>query len=338
MSEHRNVPLERFLRFRATSADRAAIHALQQYRAREDVVQHGQQLFATTSDKPDAPLKLYRGLLDSLHDAFWPGSTIFEHRAAARYLKRNARAKSVKEGIREPTRLPKKLMKPVKGTKTRKAGRWSGVVRGSLVHKQLEDFANSGGILRNKAKAHAITRNVAALIKKRGWLPICGELGVRMPETNIATPIDMVCYDTLQHQFVFVELKTGYKDCFCASSRTMEGALRGLMANSPLNQALLQLMTGISFLLSSLSTQATIPWTGCVIRADEYTRDVYHVNRAIYRRIMPSVHADLKRSQASHYACLQQQRERRQALRRRRLQRKRSFTSAGLAKRSTRVR
>ena len=126
-----------------------------------------------------------------------------------------------------------------------------GMARGTLVHRQLEHYANDDDAQwrrrRKRRRLHPYAQKAVLAMREWGWTPVIAELTVYDPELEMATRLDMLCLDA-QERAVLVEWKCGMDNYMCRGSAPMRGPLRALYSNAPLNQALVQLMFTRSFL------------------------------------------------------------------------------------------
>lgn len=119
-----------------------------------------------------------------------------------------------------------------------------GIVRGKLVHQQLEDYGNrksTAQFIKENPILHPYTKHAIAFIKEYGLTPIMGEYSVCDSTLSIATNIDMILLDDQRRIYLF-EWKTGMNGYFERGSGKMRSELSGFYNNCPKHQALIQLL------------------------------------------------------------------------------------------------
>lgn len=140
------------------------------------------------------------------------------------------------------------LMKRTKKESIHKAepggqGRFGGLIRGSRVHKQLQDFIrlDREHFLKCHKRLHAYTaRLLNAIVNNLKLQPFLPEFDLYDEELHIGTSVDHIGLDQEGH-LALLEFKTGYKNCYTGNDGFMQGSLR-LMPCTPQNQATLQLV------------------------------------------------------------------------------------------------
>lgn len=118
---------------------------------------------------------------------------------------------------------------------------FEGIERGEIVHEQLEDYfnLNTKDFVEKYPSLHFYTSKTIKSLKEWKLKPLCSEISIW--NQNVATKLDGVCTDKLI-RFILCEWKTGMDGYFLRGNSDMKGILKGLISNSPLNQALLQLL------------------------------------------------------------------------------------------------
>lgn len=124
--------------------------------------------------------------------------------------------------------------------------KFGGMVRGSIIHHQLEliierIMTGANGLENFYFKTHEYTKKVIRAFKTWKLTPIMSEAPVSLYSINIATAIDIICCDS-DGKLVLIELKTGMESNFSVGNGKMKGPWQAL--NSPKNQALCQMAIG----------------------------------------------------------------------------------------------
>ncbi len=128
-----------------------------------------------------------------------------------------------------------------KTRKTEIKNRFDGLLRGDLVHRQIETYVNRGVSEIKKEEIHPFTKKAIIAMREWKWKPIIAELPIYDPILKIATKIDLICLDK-DDNIVLVEWKCGMDNYLCQGNTVMDGPLSKSFSNCPLNQALLQLL------------------------------------------------------------------------------------------------
>lgn len=103
------------------------------------------------------------------------------------------------------------------GSKTKNKGP-STKVLGSLIHRhvfhQLECMRNGSCtcVPRTPNVANAQASKLIQVIKDKGWIPVRSELAIMSSTIELATRVDLICFDPDVRRFVLVSWKTGYKN------------------------------------------------------------------------------------------------------------------------------
>src|SRR6185436_5938525 len=110
-------------------------------------------------------IKPLKGLLPSLKNCFWNDFNYYDIRG----------------------KIPK--------NKDSKYGKHFGSIRGTIVHKQLNDFLlfDEENFLKLHYNLHPWAKNIFNLILKNNWLPIKSEFNIFDSSLNIGTSVDMIC-------------------------------------------------------------------------------------------------------------------------------------------------
>jgi hypothetical protein len=118
---------------------------------------------------------------------------------------------------------------------------FEGIERGEIVHEQLMDYFNltKNEFIKKQPKLHFYTSKTIKALKEWNLKPMFSEICIW--NNNVATRMDGGCTDEL-NQFILLEWKTGMDGYFLRGNSDMKGILQGMISNSPLNQALLQLL------------------------------------------------------------------------------------------------
>lgn len=152
-----------------------------------------------------------RGLLPLLRKACWPD---YEYRPST------VRTKST--GVRGPL---------------------EGIERGKLVHEQIETWVNYGPrVFRQRfGEPHIYTKKALIVLRQWGLKPIIAEMTLYDPGLDIATKADLICLDA-RNDIVLIEWKCGMDNYICRGTGPLTGPLCTRYSDSPLNQALVQLL------------------------------------------------------------------------------------------------
>ncbi len=120
---------------------------------------------------------------------------------------------------------------------------FEGMVRGDLVHRQIEMYVNHGWqkAEREFRELHPFTKKAIVAMREWKWTPIISELPVYDPVLNTATKADLICLDKDQ-QMVLVEWKCGMDNYIARGNTVMHGPFKSEFSNCPLNQAFVQLL------------------------------------------------------------------------------------------------
>lgn len=166
--------------------------------------------------------KVIRGLLPVLKRCFWPNYE-YQKRHNSYYSAATTTTTTKSTGVRS---------------------RRQGLARGDLVHNQLEMFTNRGiKALRDRYDGvlHPFTEKVIDYLEIQGMTPMISELPVYDEGLGIATKADSIALDG-DGRLTVIEWKCGMDNYIHRGCTEMSGPLRGRFSDSPLNQALVQLM------------------------------------------------------------------------------------------------
>lgn len=121
-----------------------------------------------------------------------------------------------------------------------------GRARGTAVHRQLELMTNDGGagaLKKRHEVSQPFTRKILLAMKGWKWRPVTSELPLADVNAGFATAADMICSAPGRGgRLILVEVKNGYHGSWDSGKYPMEGPLRGLLSDSPRNQAHVQLL------------------------------------------------------------------------------------------------
>lgn len=185
--------------------------------------------------EPSGNLRILSGLLPSLKNCFWKDLDYYKML-----------------GKLNKTKSKKNINKTINPELS--YGRYYGKIRGSLIHRQLNDYLIFD--LKNFKKKyfkglHPWAEKIFELIKKYEWIPLISEFDCFDAKLKIGTSIDMICYCKKTGKIIALEIKTGYKNNFENENGYMTGCLRRVLKLSFLNCAILQLLTSILFIVKN---------------------------------------------------------------------------------------
>lgn len=86
------------------------------------------------------------------------------------------------------------------------------------------------------------------IVNKRNWIPLRPEVPVYDETMGVCARFDIVAAKP-DGTLIFIEVKTGSKHCFESTGADMEGPLRGVLRDSDLNRALVQLAASVMIAL-----------------------------------------------------------------------------------------
>jgi hypothetical protein len=228
------------------------------------------------------------GLLPSLKSCFWPNVNINKITKTP-----NVKWKKTKNEKKGEQQQPPRQLKG--------KGRFFGSLRGSKIHKQLEDFVflDRAHYMKKHKGLHGWTKAILLYIESKGWSPILTEYNVYDAILRIGTSIDMICVNRMNGNLVILEFKTGYKDYFENYDGYMENSLFEY-ENSPLNWATMQLTFSIIMLLkqqekvTNVRDKLTInDIEAYIIRIDDVLLEKYDVDNVFINGMTSRVYNDM---------------------------------------------
>lgn len=187
----------------------------------------------------------YTGLTNALRTHFWPD---FDLDSARKNATRNkARDRELRRKRRRQQSMSWKVRKRIIETGTRKHG----VELGSLVHQQLEDYANLSRhafLEKHRDGVNAYTVKIALLLHAMKLKPVIAEVPVFCERSHVATKIDMVCTRIDTGLPVLVEIKTSYQGYFSKFNGAYMQTPLSAWPSHPLNHARVQVIMARLFL------------------------------------------------------------------------------------------
>jgi hypothetical protein len=234
--------------------------------------------------------QILSGLLPSLKSCFWPNvdmNIIMKKPKKTFVFKRDQKKKKKEKN------------------KNKGKGRHYGLIKGSEIHQQLEDFVfmNKKSFIKKHEGIHPWAKEILKFIEKMNWIPLQSEYHVYDLKLLIGTSIDMICVDSKTGKLILLEFKTGYKSYFENNDGNMEDALN-FMENSPLNWATIQLIFSIVMLMKQqkerpekdkLCLKDIEPY---IIRIDDDCLDVYTVDNTFIEIMTKPLYKSLYNSRA----------------------------------------
>ncbi len=200
------------------------------------------------------------GLLPALKKAFWPNTDFFSTMAAVSYQKKNGLSSVNKQKTPPP----------------HNKGRHFGLIRGSEVHQQLEDFIllDEKNFKKKHTTLHPWTKRILLFILDRDWQPLESEFNIFDKDIKVGTSIDMVCVDKKTGKLIILEFKTGYSGYFDIADGFMEYPLN-YVPNTARDRAMLQLGFAMLFLIKH---HRITFMDGYVIRLDSDKLECYSID------------------------------------------------------------
>ncbi len=188
-----------------------------------------------------------RGLTTPLAEVFWPEDAM-------------PRMRIMKGHVWKPTRYAKTRPRKAWKSKRRPGPRGNtvhtasrGMLRGNIVHGQIEDLINMDAKHFNRKHriAHAWSYGMVKALCDRGFRPLAAELGVIAlcedvrDSMNMATRLDLAAVNNRGH-VIFIETKTGYesKEEWDGATGWMHSCLHGVLRDSAKNRAVVQVLMG----------------------------------------------------------------------------------------------
>lgn len=163
-----------------------------------------------------------------------------------------------------------------------------GIKRGKLVHNQLCEYGNKENnktFAENNPILHVYTKRAIDFLKKYNLKPIISEYPISDSDFKIGTAVDMIAMDE-NGKIILIEWKSGMNTYFKRGNVSMNGPLSD-RSNSPLNQALLQLLfTSILF----EQTTSIKPDDAIVVHINEESIDHYYIPKKLYNQKLELFH------------------------------------------------
>ena len=189
------------------------------------------------------------GLLPVLKTCFWPNTNI-------NTIMSKKRKKDTNNDDNNKTQYKKyrlnngsyvTIKTPVinKSSSDHGRGKHFGLIRGTKIHEQLNDYIlfDKPNFLKKHINIHPWTKKIFGFIKSKGWCPLVGEFNLYDPALNMGTSVDIVFVSMDTGHLILLEIKTGYNGYFEENDGCyMEGPLNGVLENSPINWAILQIV------------------------------------------------------------------------------------------------
>lgn len=187
-----------------------------------------------------------KGLLPTLSHIYWPDFDAKEITKKQKTYTKPGRKRG-RKGLQENNKKGFPTSQ-----KEKKRGRFYGIIKGSEVHEEIQDFIDldKKSFLKKHPVIHDFTRRILLFISERNWIPFISEFMVFDEDIRVATSIDLVCLDIATGKVIFLEFKTGYEGYFDRFTGYMRKSLSKL-TNSPFNQAHVQLITSVLITMKS---------------------------------------------------------------------------------------
>lgn len=207
---------------------------------------------------PSGKLRVLSGLLPSLKRTFWNNYDYF----------------SV---IGDITKIAKKKGLSVSSS-SGGFGKFTGNVRGSIIHEQLNDFIllDQKNFYKKYFDLHPWGRDIINLILNNKWIPIVSEFDIFDSKLMIGTSVDMIAFDPKTGKIIAIEIKTGYKNHFEVEKGKMTGCLKGVLGFSFHNCAMLQLVTAMIFIIKNHNIDYD-NIEGCIVHVNDSQLDSYKI-------------------------------------------------------------
>jgi len=230
------------------------------------------------------------GVLPRLDSVYWSKASYFEAQRLKRQKEQRLRAGTLKKKRQKRSAS----LDATEPEQSHGHGRHYGTIRGTEVHRQLQDFIELDP--KNYLKKHRnstqsfMKRIMTYILRYTDWEPLRAEFDVFDETLRIGTSIDMVCVNR-EGRLIFIEIKTGYRNYFDDHSGYMAHSLSKL-TDSPRHQAYIQLMTACMFVVRNhgipVSRMALY-----VLRVDEDDVYPYPIDNDYFERKMPLIYQDL---------------------------------------------
>ncbi len=190
--------------------------------------------------------------------------------------------------------MMKQARRQFKRKKQHNNGRFGGLIRGSRVHKELNDFVLLGRDAFKKLHRgnlhHCTLQLLKAIVAKLELQPFLPEYDIYCEHIGVGTSVDMVCVDN-DGRIVLLEFKTGYADSFLAQDGHMARSLC-LMPCTPQNQATVQLVVAALI----LHKRYDVPLEEMrlyVMRCDDAVVEIIPVPLPFVHKLGPTIYDDL---------------------------------------------
>ena len=230
------------------------------------------------------------GLLPRLKLLFWKDTNIYN--IMKKPQKRGLTGMICKTKSKKKYRRGKMIQKATPVKKNGK-GRFYGVMRGTEVHREIQDFIelDQKNFLKRHPCIHFYTRQILAfVIEKMHWRPFKSEFDIFDEKLGIGTSIDLICLGE-NDKLICIEIKSGYAGYFENNDGYMDNSLSNL-TNSPRNQAYIQLITSCLMLIKNHHlTLNDIELY--VIRVDDNNLSHYKISKEYVQQRGPHIYQDL---------------------------------------------
>jgi hypothetical protein len=209
---------------------------------------------------PKGKLRVLSGLLPALKRCFWSKNDYF----------------SV---IGDITKIAKKNGQSVSSS-SGGFGKFTGNLRGSVVHEQLNDFLllDKKNFFKKHSDLHPFSRDIINLILDKKWIPIVSEFDIFDSKLVIGTSIDMIAFDPKNGKIIAIEIKTGYKNHFEIEKGKMTGCLKKILGFSFHNCAMLQLLTSMLFIIKNHNIDSDMI-EGYIIHVNDSELNSYKISQ-----------------------------------------------------------
>jgi hypothetical protein len=228
-----------------------------------------------------------RGLTSPLAELFWPDQMLPVVRSARPTQGRRPFKGAPKTTIRAP------------GNRATVQEAARGMLRGNIIHGQIQALVSLDAERFHRqyaSGAHPWSVEALEALMGFGIRPLAAELGVVALPLGIATKCDMV--GARQNgRLAFVEWKTGYEgEAWTGATHWMRGIMRGVLADSALNRAKVQVvMTAmIAFMSRELTSTDFECW---VVHISSAGTEFLEVDQAFVFRYGPLLYRALAEHQ-----------------------------------------
>lgn len=226
-----------------------------------------------------------RGLTTPLSEVFWSSKGLPSGKR-----KRGAAAYRHDEGQKSRTHRHK-------ARTVQDAAR--GMLRGNIVHGQIEDLVMLDSVAffkKHRQGAHKWSLDALEAIRLHGARPFVCELGVVDSDLGIATRVDMVAVRSNGHP-IFVETKTGYdsNEAWRGARAWMRGKLHGVLVDSALNRAIVQVVMGAMLAIMSRGLNGVVEcW---VLHISSEGTEITEVSPKFIADYGPVIYQEMKKHQ-----------------------------------------